>query len=77
MKGNNRALLLPQKRPSSLNDLDRSAGQSHSQDHREMEFLRLQVVEQQNIIEDLTKARITLLPQNSWIFVLKDVRKYV
>uniref|UniRef100_A0A674NWN1 Janus kinase and microtubule interacting protein 3 n=1 Tax=Takifugu rubripes TaxID=31033 RepID=A0A674NWN1_TAKRU len=63
------------KRPSSLNDLDRSAGQSHSQDQREMEFLCLQVAEQQNIIEDLTKATIT--PHNSWIFVLKDVRKYV
>ncbi|XP_029701044.1 janus kinase and microtubule-interacting protein 3 isoform X2 [Takifugu rubripes] len=45
------------KRPSSLNDLDRSAGQSHSQDQREMEFLCLQVAEQQNIIEDLTKER--------------------
>ncbi|XP_026771168.1 janus kinase and microtubule-interacting protein 3 isoform X7 [Pangasianodon hypophthalmus] len=38
------------RRPSSLNDLD----QSHEE--REMEFLRLQVLEQQNIIDDLSKA---------------------
>ncbi|XP_062859717.1 janus kinase and microtubule-interacting protein 3 [Trichomycterus rosablanca] len=38
------------RRPSSLNDLD------HSQEEREMEFLRLQVLEQQNIIDDLSKA---------------------
>ncbi|XP_056152577.1 janus kinase and microtubule-interacting protein 3 [Lampris incognitus] len=38
------------RRPSSLNDLD------HSQEEREMEFLRLQVLEQQHIIDDLSKA---------------------
>ncbi|XP_028825522.1 janus kinase and microtubule-interacting protein 3 isoform X11 [Denticeps clupeoides] len=38
------------RRPSSLNDLDQS------QEEREMEFLRLQVMEQQNIIDDLSKA---------------------
>ncbi|XP_051969129.1 janus kinase and microtubule-interacting protein 3-like isoform X5 [Xyrauchen texanus] len=38
------------RRPSSLNDLDRS------QEEREIEFLRLQVLEQQNIIDDLSKA---------------------
>ncbi|KAM9463240.1 janus kinase and microtubule-interacting protein 3 isoform 8-T8 [Clarias gariepinus] len=38
------------RRPSSLNDLD----QSHEE--REMEFLRLQVLEQQHIIDDLSKA---------------------
>ncbi|XP_018581943.1 janus kinase and microtubule-interacting protein 3 isoform X4 [Scleropages formosus] len=38
------------RRPSSLNDLDQS------QEEREIEFLRLQVVEQQNIIDDLSKA---------------------
>uniref|UniRef100_A0AAQ6AKF4 Janus kinase and microtubule-interacting protein C-terminal domain-containing protein n=1 Tax=Amphiprion ocellaris TaxID=80972 RepID=A0AAQ6AKF4_AMPOC len=40
----------------SLNDLDRSHSTSYhgySQDEREMEFLRLQVLEQQHIIEDL------------------------
>ncbi|TRY56760.1 hypothetical protein DNTS_028621, partial [Danionella cerebrum] len=36
------------RRPSSLNDLDQS------QEEREMEFLRLQVMEQQNIIDDLS-----------------------
>ncbi|XP_041671697.1 janus kinase and microtubule-interacting protein 3 isoform X3 [Cheilinus undulatus] len=47
------------RRPSSLNDLDRSRSSSYhgySQDDREMEFLRLQVLEQQHIIEDLSKA---------------------
>ncbi|XP_060795040.1 janus kinase and microtubule-interacting protein 3 isoform X9 [Neoarius graeffei] len=43
------------RRPSSLNDLD----QSHEE--REMEFLRLQVLEQQNIIDDLSKERDMLL----------------
>uniref|UniRef100_A0AAY4BBG0 Janus kinase and microtubule-interacting protein C-terminal domain-containing protein n=1 Tax=Denticeps clupeoides TaxID=299321 RepID=A0AAY4BBG0_9TELE len=38
------------RRPSSLNDLDQS------QEEREMEFLRLQVMEQQNIIDDLSKV---------------------
>ncbi|XP_077359689.1 janus kinase and microtubule-interacting protein 3 isoform X3 [Festucalex cinctus] len=49
----------PQRRPSSLNDLDRrnSAGcHGYSQEDSEMEFLRLQVVEQQHIIDDLSKA---------------------
>ncbi|KAJ8013579.1 hypothetical protein DPEC_G00031240 [Dallia pectoralis] len=40
----------PIRRPSSLNDLDQS------QEEREIEFLRLQVLEQQNIIDDLSKA---------------------
>ncbi|XP_042591895.1 janus kinase and microtubule-interacting protein 3-like isoform X9 [Cyprinus carpio] len=38
------------RRPSSLNDLDQS------QEEREIEFLRLQVLEQQNIIDELSKA---------------------
>ncbi|XP_051958151.1 janus kinase and microtubule-interacting protein 3-like isoform X13 [Xyrauchen texanus] len=38
------------RRPSSLNDLDQS------QEEREIEFLRLQVLEQQNIIDNLSKA---------------------
>ncbi|XP_033005248.1 janus kinase and microtubule-interacting protein 3 isoform X5 [Lacerta agilis] len=38
------------RRPSSLNDLDQS------QDEREVEFLRLQIIEQQNIIDDLSKT---------------------
>ncbi|XP_048026104.1 janus kinase and microtubule-interacting protein 3 isoform X11 [Megalobrama amblycephala] len=38
------------RRPSSLNDLDLS------QEEREIEFLRLQVLEQQNIIDDLSRA---------------------
>uniref|UniRef100_A0A3B5L1N6 Janus kinase and microtubule-interacting protein C-terminal domain-containing protein n=1 Tax=Xiphophorus couchianus TaxID=32473 RepID=A0A3B5L1N6_9TELE len=47
------------RRPSSLNDLDRSHSSSYHgyhQDEREMEFLRLQVVEQQHVIDDLSKA---------------------
>uniref|UniRef100_A0A3Q3WIB9 Janus kinase and microtubule-interacting protein C-terminal domain-containing protein n=1 Tax=Mola mola TaxID=94237 RepID=A0A3Q3WIB9_MOLML len=44
------------RRPSSLNDLDRTSYHGYSHDEREMEFLRLQVVEQQNIIDDLSKA---------------------
>ncbi|XP_071250722.1 janus kinase and microtubule-interacting protein 3 isoform X9 [Salvelinus alpinus] len=43
------------RRPSSLNDLDQS------QEEREIEFLRLQVQEQQNIIDDLSKERDMLL----------------
>nr|XP_028585724.1 janus kinase and microtubule-interacting protein 3 isoform X12 [Podarcis muralis] len=38
------------RRPSSLNDLDQS------QDEREVEFLRLQIIEQQNIIDELSKT---------------------
>ncbi|XP_059181211.1 janus kinase and microtubule-interacting protein 3 [Centropristis striata] len=51
--------MVTMRRPSSLNDLDRSHSTSYhgySQDEREMEFLRLQVSEQQHIIEDLSKA---------------------
>ncbi|XP_041830629.1 janus kinase and microtubule-interacting protein 3 isoform X3 [Melanotaenia boesemani] len=50
---------LEMRRPSSLNDLDHSHSTSYhgySQDEREVEFLRLQVVEQQHIIDDLSKA---------------------
>ncbi|XP_054839093.1 janus kinase and microtubule-interacting protein 3 isoform X11 [Eublepharis macularius] len=43
------------RRPSSLNDLDQS------QDEREVEFLRLQIIEQQNIIDELSKERDKLL----------------
>ncbi|XP_032889545.1 janus kinase and microtubule-interacting protein 3 [Amblyraja radiata] len=38
------------RRPSSLNDLD----QNHEE--KEIEFLRMQVMEQQNVIDDLSKA---------------------
>ncbi|XP_057633742.1 janus kinase and microtubule-interacting protein 3 isoform X7 [Chionomys nivalis] len=38
------------RRPSSLNDLDQS------QDEREIEFLKLQIVEQQNLIDELSKT---------------------
>uniref|UniRef100_A0A8C3MX51 Uncharacterized protein n=1 Tax=Geospiza parvula TaxID=87175 RepID=A0A8C3MX51_GEOPR len=40
------------RRPSSLNDLD------HSQEEREVDFLRLQVIEQQNIIDELSKKPV-------------------
>ncbi|XP_014746149.1 PREDICTED: janus kinase and microtubule-interacting protein 3 isoform X2 [Sturnus vulgaris] len=43
------------RRPSSLNDLD------HSQEEREVDFLRLQVIEQQNLIDELSKERDKLL----------------
>uniref|UniRef100_A0A8C1N0C5 Janus kinase and microtubule interacting protein 3 n=1 Tax=Cyprinus carpio TaxID=7962 RepID=A0A8C1N0C5_CYPCA len=43
------------RRPSSLNDLDQS------QEEREIEFLRLQVLEQQNIIDELSKVSAFLL----------------
>ncbi|XP_070782711.1 janus kinase and microtubule-interacting protein 3 isoform X1 [Enoplosus armatus] len=51
--------MVTMRRPSSLNDLDRSHSTSYhgySQDEREIEFLRLQVLEQQHIIDDLSKA---------------------
>lgn len=38
------------RRPSSLNDLD------HSQEEREVDFLKLQIVEQQNLIDELSKV---------------------
>ncbi|XP_047409500.1 janus kinase and microtubule-interacting protein 3 isoform X16 [Sciurus carolinensis] len=38
------------RRPSSLNDLDQS------QDEREIDFLKLQIVEQQNLIDELSKT---------------------
>lgn len=41
-----------------MNDLDRTSYHGYSQDQREMEFLRLQVMEQQNIIDDLTKVQL-------------------
>uniref|UniRef100_A0A8C7ZXS0 Janus kinase and microtubule interacting protein 3 n=1 Tax=Oryzias sinensis TaxID=183150 RepID=A0A8C7ZXS0_9TELE len=51
--------MVTMRRPSSLNDLDRSQSTSYhgyTQDEREMEFLRLQVVEQQHVIDNLSKA---------------------
>nr|XP_033932711.1 janus kinase and microtubule-interacting protein 3-like isoform X1 [Pseudochaenichthys georgianus] len=50
--------MVAMRRPNSLNDLDRSRSSYHgySQDEREMEFLRLQVMEQQHVIDDLSKA---------------------
>uniref|UniRef100_A0A3B3B935 Janus kinase and microtubule interacting protein 3 n=1 Tax=Oryzias melastigma TaxID=30732 RepID=A0A3B3B935_ORYME len=51
--------MVTMRRPSSLNDLDRSQSTSYhgySQDEREMEFLRLQVIEQQHVIDNLSKA---------------------
>uniref|UniRef100_A0A5F8G1N5 Janus kinase and microtubule interacting protein 3 n=1 Tax=Monodelphis domestica TaxID=13616 RepID=A0A5F8G1N5_MONDO len=40
----------PIRRPSSLNDLDQS------QEEREVDFLRMQMVEQQNLIDELSKV---------------------
>lgn len=44
------------RRPSSLNDLD------HSQEEREVDLLRLQIIEQQNIIDELSKVRWNSAP---------------
>ncbi|XP_059948484.1 janus kinase and microtubule-interacting protein 3 isoform X8 [Mesoplodon densirostris] len=43
------------RRPSSLNDLDQS------QDEREVDFLKLQILEQQHLIDELSKERDKLL----------------
>uniref|UniRef100_A0A8C2HPV6 Janus kinase and microtubule interacting protein 3 n=1 Tax=Cyprinus carpio TaxID=7962 RepID=A0A8C2HPV6_CYPCA len=51
------------RRPSSLNDLDQS------QEEREIEFLRLQVLEQQNIIDDLSKVAEFL---HTWMHTKKE-----
>lgn len=56
------------RRPSSLNDLDLS------QEEREIEFLRLQVLEQQNIIDDLSRVSAFLLT-GTYKRVLKAVMK--
>lgn len=44
------------RRPSSLNDLDQS------QDEREIDFLKLQIVEQQNLIDELSKVSVLHVP---------------
>lgn len=44
------------RRPSSLNDLDQS------QDEREIDFLKLQIVEQQNLIDELSKVSMPHFP---------------
>lgn len=44
------------RRPSSLNDLDQS------QDEREIDFLKLQIVEQQNLIDELSKVPSSSFP---------------
>ncbi|CAN0012664.1 unnamed protein product [Lampetra fluviatilis] len=51
------------RRPSSLNDLEQS------QEQREIEFLRMQVIEQQNMIDDLNQEREKLMR------IVKPVRK--
>ncbi|XP_016890354.1 janus kinase and microtubule-interacting protein 3 isoform X3 [Cynoglossus semilaevis] len=52
--------MVTMRRPSSLNDLDNSCHGYH-QEAGEMEFLRLQVMEQQHVIDDLSKERDMLL----------------
>ncbi|XP_064418199.1 janus kinase and microtubule-interacting protein 3 isoform X10 [Latimeria chalumnae] len=59
------------RRPSSLNDLDQSHGE------REREFLRLQVIEQQNIIDDLSKERDKLLRYRKQKKKIKPCKKPV
>lgn len=44
------------RRPSSLNDLDQS------QDEREVDFLKLQIVEQQSLIDELSKVTASHTP---------------
>uniref|UniRef100_A0AAY5E9N0 Janus kinase and microtubule-interacting protein C-terminal domain-containing protein n=1 Tax=Electrophorus electricus TaxID=8005 RepID=A0AAY5E9N0_ELEEL len=66
------------RRPSSLNDLDQS------QEEREIEFLRLQVLEQQNIIDDLSKAfetagyvKSVIVSSHSHSFTLRETRPLI
>lgn len=47
------------RRPSSLNDLDQS------QDEREVDFLKLQIVEQQHLIDELSKVTAGRHPARS------------
>ena len=47
------------RRPSSLNDLDQS------QDERDVDFLKLQIVEQQHLIDELSKVPARPVPPHS------------
>uniref|UniRef100_A0A3B4DUB7 Janus kinase and microtubule-interacting protein C-terminal domain-containing protein n=1 Tax=Pygocentrus nattereri TaxID=42514 RepID=A0A3B4DUB7_PYGNA len=58
------------RRPSSLNDLDQS------QEEREIEFLRLQVLEQQNIIDDLYRRQDTTRRKRSFKPVVETFYGY-
>uniref|UniRef100_A0A8B9PIE9 Janus kinase and microtubule interacting protein 3 n=1 Tax=Apteryx owenii TaxID=8824 RepID=A0A8B9PIE9_APTOW len=58
------------RRPSSLNDLD------HSQEEREVESLRLQVIEQQNVIDELFKTLETAGYVKSVIVIDYTVRYF-
>uniref|UniRef100_A0A663MYD0 Janus kinase and microtubule interacting protein 3 n=1 Tax=Athene cunicularia TaxID=194338 RepID=A0A663MYD0_ATHCN len=57
------------RRPSSLNDLD------HSQEEREVDFLRLQVIEQQNIIDELSKVRYNSAERDKLLRYRKQRKK--
>uniref|UniRef100_A0A8B9N4B3 Janus kinase and microtubule interacting protein 3 n=1 Tax=Accipiter nisus TaxID=211598 RepID=A0A8B9N4B3_9AVES len=57
------------RRPSSLNDLD------HSQEEREVDFLRLQVIEQQNIIDELSKVRCNTAERDKLLRYRKQRKK--
>uniref|UniRef100_A0A3P8UQ02 Janus kinase and microtubule interacting protein 3 n=1 Tax=Cynoglossus semilaevis TaxID=244447 RepID=A0A3P8UQ02_CYNSE len=59
------------RRPSSLNDLDNSCHGYH-QEAGEMEFLRLQVMEQQHVIDDLSKVILLLL-----LYLLLQLARHV
>uniref|UniRef100_A0A8C2UWX4 Janus kinase and microtubule interacting protein 3 n=1 Tax=Chinchilla lanigera TaxID=34839 RepID=A0A8C2UWX4_CHILA len=59
------------RRPSSLNDLDQS------QDEREVDFLKLQIVEQQSLIDELSKVTTyhTPLPRDKLLRYRKQRKK--
>uniref|UniRef100_A0A670I9C4 Janus kinase and microtubule-interacting protein C-terminal domain-containing protein n=1 Tax=Podarcis muralis TaxID=64176 RepID=A0A670I9C4_PODMU len=58
------------RRPSSLNDLDQS------QDEREVEFLRLQIIEQQNIIDELSKVKEDFTERDKLLRYRKQKKKF-
>ncbi|XP_072120497.1 janus kinase and microtubule-interacting protein 2-like [Mobula birostris] len=62
---------LPLKKLRSLNDLD----QAHEE--QEVEFLKLQVLEQQNIIDDLTRDRERLLRRKRHKRSTKHIKRHV
>ncbi|XP_062909740.1 janus kinase and microtubule-interacting protein 2-like isoform X1 [Mobula hypostoma] len=62
---------LPLKKLRSLNDLD----QAHEE--QEVEFLKLQVLEQQNIIDDLTRDRERLLRRRRHKRSTKHIKRHV
>ncbi|XP_044136675.1 janus kinase and microtubule-interacting protein 2 [Bufo gargarizans] len=61
----------PLKKLRSLNDLDQA------EDEQEIEFLKLQVVEQQNIIDDLTRDREKLIRRKKHKRSSKPIKRHL